>query len=94
MLPRSSVVCYVNPSVPSGAILQRGSLLTPLLVLFPMIFVVIGAGGIYFTWRRKPVGRDPATQPISDRASSGKGQRFAVLLFAVLLLVGWCWWAW
>ena len=86
--PGSSAVCYVNPSVPSEAILQQGSLLTPLIVLFPMIFVAIGAGGIHFTWRRKPAGKDPAAQPISDRASSGKGQRFASLFFAVFLLAG------
>jgi len=83
----SSAVCYVNPSAPTEAILQRDNLLFPLLVLFPMIFVVIGGGGIYFVWRRKPSGQQ-ATRPISDRAGSIKGQRFAFLFFLIFLIIG------
>ena len=52
--PGLSSFCYVNPGNPGEAVLERDSLLIGLVLLFPLIFVVIGAGGIYFTWRRQP----------------------------------------
>jgi hypothetical protein len=52
-----------------------------------MIFVAIGAGGIYFTWRRKPAHPE-SPQPISDRAGPAWGQRLVYLFFLVFLLVG------
>jgi hypothetical protein len=83
----SSAVCYVNPSVPQEAVLERASLLAPFVALFPMIFVAIGAGGIYFTWRRGP-GAQGTVQPISERAGAAKGQRFAFVFFLIFLLIG------
>src|SRR5215813_6765620 len=41
--PESRGICYVNRSAPAEAVLQRGNLLFPLVALFPMLFVAIGA---------------------------------------------------
>jgi hypothetical protein len=85
----TSAVCYVNPAAPAEAVLDRDNLLTMLLVFFPMIFVVIGAGGIYATWRRKPAGQErESPQPISDRAGWANSRRAGFLFFLVFLLAG------
>lgn len=85
--PESTAVCYVNPSVPQESVLKRGNLLMPLVVLFPMIFVVIGFLGIYSMWQPKPAAV-PRPQPISEEAIHPKGQGVSALFFAVFLLMG------
>ena len=50
--PGVKSTCYVNPSDPTQAVLRRGSLAMIPFFLFPLVFVAIGAGGIYFTWRK------------------------------------------
>jgi hypothetical protein len=83
----SHATCYVNPSTPNEAVLRRGSLLMPLLVLFPMIFVGIGAIGVYSAWR--PSSRQPMlVRPISDRASGGYGTRSAMVFFGIFAALG------
>lgn len=79
--------CYVNPAMPQEAVLERGSLLFPLLVLFPFIFVGIGAIGIYSAWRPGSPSAGVA-RPISDRAGGPLGQRFAIGFFALFAVVG------
>lgn len=79
--------CYVNPSEPGQAVLERGSLVFPFLVLFPLIFVGIGAIGIYSAWRPVP-GRVADVRPISDRANGNFPLRFAILFFGLFMLVG------
>lgn len=49
--PGSTQRCYVNPKMPQEAVLSRGSLLFGLILLFPLIFVVIGLGGVICIWR-------------------------------------------
>ena len=85
--PGSSATCYVNPSAPAEAILERDSLFMPLQLLFPLVFVAIGGGGIYFAWRRKSAVPGE-TGPISDRASPTAGRRPVVLFSFVFLLMG------
>lgn len=84
-----STVCYVNPKNPSEVVLQRESLLLGLALPFPLIFVLIGAGGIYFTWRKRP---PESEQPIASaalrRGKSGKGRYGLTALFALFALVG------
>jgi hypothetical protein len=77
--------CYVNPQQPTDAILQRASLATGFLIFFPMIFVVLGLGGIYLVWR----ARTPAAPaPISLKPEVVTGRKFAVGFFSIFLLVG------
>jgi hypothetical protein len=85
-----SVFCYVNPKNPGQAVLRRDSLALGLVIPFPLIFVVIGAGGAFLIWR-KPVPE--AEKPIAAgalRKSKGKGKsRYAVAaLFTIFAIVG------
>jgi hypothetical protein len=83
----SAAVCFVNPSSPSDAVLERGNLFLPLLVLFPMIFVTIGAMGIYSAWRPLQT-RSQVTQSMSEPAIRPAGRRVGVLFFLVFFVAG------
>ncbi len=79
--------CYVNPKQPAEAVLERGSLLFPALIFFPLIFVGIGAIGIYSAW--SPSSRTAIeSRPISDRASGARGKGLAMGVFALFAIVG------
>ena len=52
LTPGAAGTCFVNPSNHSEAVLTQGSLAFALILLFPLVFVLIGAGGLFFTWRR------------------------------------------
>ncbi len=80
-----ATVCYVNPKALDEVVLKRDSPALGLVLFFPLIFVAIGAGGIYFTWRRRP----PETEkPIAttalrkDLRGKGKGRYVLVLKFS------------
>jgi hypothetical protein len=47
----TKATCFVNPSRPSDAVLRRGSLAMVPFLLLPLLFIFIGGGGIYITWR-------------------------------------------
>ncbi len=83
----STGTCYVNPSRPTEAVLERDNFFLLPFVLLPLLFMVIGAGGIYFTWRPKSAA-DASAQSISERSSPAKGQRFVFGFFLLFLLVG------
>ena len=65
----SRAMCYVNPDDPADAVLERNSPWFAATVLFPLLFIAIGAGGLYFTWRGK---RDSTTTvaPLSSKAAA------------------------
>jgi len=79
-------LCYVNPDDPDEAVLRRDSLLVGFAVFFPLIFVVIGGGGLYFTWRRRP----ERVEPIADRSLRARGMgKYALAgFFAIFGVVG------
>ena len=79
--------CFVNPADPTQAVLQRGSLLFPLAILFPLIFVAIGGIGVYSVWR-PPTGRPTSERVISDRASGTFAPRFAIAFFGIFMVLG------
>jgi hypothetical protein len=64
--------CYVNPTDPNEAVLERDNPLIALVFLFPLIFVLIGAGGIYFTWRKRP---PEESQPIASVGAAAARRR-------------------
>lgn len=51
LTPLTRTVCYVNPENPSEAVLDRDFSSDYLFGLVPLLFVVIGLGGIIFTLR-------------------------------------------
>jgi hypothetical protein len=75
--------CYVNPSNPAVAILRHGDLWLALFLCLPLVFMLVGAGGICAVWRKTPeaVTDAPATPPVWGRWAAG-------LFFSVFFLVG------
>jgi len=49
--PGAKSTCYVNPADPLEAVLHRGFTATMWFGLIPLVFVVVGAGGILFSLR-------------------------------------------
>jgi Protein of unknown function (DUF3592) len=90
----AEVPCYVDPRRPGEATLVRPSLWGGLIILFPLIFVAAGAGGIYWQWR--PSGRRAAaagtpSAALSERAAGLRPGAGAALLsgfFGLFLAAG------
>lgn len=80
----SKSFCYVNPKAPSEAILLRGNLALGLFIFLPLIFVAIGAGGMYAMWWRPSAPPKPAPFVLKPKAVAAG----SVAFFAVFALVG------
>jgi hypothetical protein len=48
-------LCYVDPADPRRAVLRQGGIWILSFAVIPLLFAVIGAGGLYVTWRRAPM---------------------------------------
>ncbi|MBN1816075.1 MAG: DUF3592 domain-containing protein [Sedimentisphaerales bacterium] len=85
--PDSRKECYVNPGLPSQAVLERESLWFGLLFLFPLLFILIGLGGLYGTWVKSGPKEKKA---LSSRAVTANktGTKFAIGFFAIFALAG------
>ena len=77
--------CYVNPSAPNESVLERASSFEALAILFPLIFVAIGIGGIILLSRRKTGSKRALS---SRRANAMNGAWILRLMGAVFTLVG------
>jgi hypothetical protein len=64
------VPCYVSGSDPEKSALERPSLWTLLVVLFPLVFVAVGVGGLAFAWSPKPKGEEVQQRALSRKAAS------------------------
>ena len=53
----ASPQCFVNPKNPAEAVLKRGWHAALLFALFPLPFLAVGVGGLYFSLRRTKTGR-------------------------------------
>jgi len=85
--PGTESTCYFDPDHPALSVLERRVPWIFLVVLFPMIFVAIGGGGLWAMWRRRPAASATDLQSISQTASGTRGYRFMIglgLLFAVV----------
>jgi hypothetical protein len=82
--------CYVNPASPGQAVLKRDSLAVGLVILCPLIFVAIGAGGIYFTWKKQPpeAAKPIAAPAIREKQLKGKSKYGLAALFLLFAAVG------
>jgi len=82
--------CYVNPANAGQVVLKRDNLLIGLVLLFPLIFVAIGAGGIYFFWKKQPpeAARPIAATALREARAKGKGRYVPAALFAFFALAG------
>jgi len=86
----TSTWCYVNPVNSDEAVLRRASMLIGLTFLFPLIFVVVGAGGIYFTWRRRTPEEARPIAPIASAAARNQvlGRYGLAAFFGIFAIVG------
>jgi hypothetical protein len=66
----TTVTCYVDPDRPEQAVLERRNPAFGFLMLFPLIFVAVGAVGLYAMW--KPSSPTPETVAISAKASAAR----------------------
>lgn len=82
--PGSQQRCYVNPKRPQQAVLVRGSLWFGLLMLFPLIFIAIGLGGMIGIWRR--AGKETKAKRITIRGR--QKPMIAAAFFGVFAVVG------
>ena len=76
--------CFVNPQRPE-AVLRHGELWIGLFAAIPLIFVLVGAGGIYACWAPD---KEKTATPLSDGGKgAGAGRWFGLLFVAIGLLV-------
>ena len=71
LAPGTTTTCYVNPTAPDEAVLDRGFTADLLFGLIPLVFICVGFGGFYF-WRKKsaqPI--NPMGRAISSSISQG-----------------------
>lgn len=88
--PGTPVPCWVNPQDHTEAILQRKSPLQAFVVLFPLIFIAIGGGGIWAMWFwRKKNAVDNKDVPISSKpATTGSNRLILIAAFGLFLSIG------
>ena len=72
--------CWVNPAAPADAVLERQPLWMAIALLFPLVFVAIGAVGLVAVFRGKLFRQDTA----QARANTGIPR----LIFGGFLLLG------
>lgn len=72
-LSDSNTTCRVNPDHPGEAVLERRLPWVGLVIFLPLIFVVVGAGGLYFVWKGTGQSQaDGGVTSISQRAQGAK----------------------
>lgn len=98
--PGARVGCWIDPDDPAAAALERPSPWSGLFILFPLVFVAVGAGVLLAVWwpwgraRRREAGREgeaAGSPPVSRRVSTGAtgaGLGCLVAFFALFLLAG------
>ncbi|MHC4996972.1 MAG: DUF3592 domain-containing protein, partial [Planctomycetota bacterium] len=87
--PGAEAECFVNPDAPAEAVLHRGGLWFGLFMLLPAVFMLVGFGGIWITWRGGDDDKeDSTTKSISSRADSKKGIVAAVLFVSLFIVIG------
>lgn len=82
----SQAACFVNPSDPDQAILQHDSLWIGIGLLVSFVFIFVGAGGIWSTWRTLQLR--PQSGPLSEQASRPQAGWVMALFFGIFFLVG------
>ncbi len=94
----SRTECFVDPASPGEAVLERSAPWFALFLLLPLVFVAVGAGGIYGVWKGGGSGFPPGagvTKPLSRKGAGRAGWHraglvlFGGVFFVVGLVVTW-----
>jgi len=86
-----NVSCWINPQDSTDAVLHRKSPFIALIVLFPLIFVAVGGGGIWamWFWKKKQTTDGALAAPISNKKDTTRRTRLGMIgFFSIFLLVG------
>jgi nitrate reductase NapE component len=87
-LPGDRTSCRVHPDHRSLAVLETNIPWIVFVVLFPLIFVAIGGGGLWATWRGFSPRSDGAVESISETAARGRGHTFMIGFGLLFVAVG------
>ncbi len=86
--PGAETTCYVDPEQPGRAILEHKDLTQGLMALFPMIFVVVGAGILYAAWFGSFTPRRRSRSASGDGGGGLKGRLMLAGFFMIFFLAG------
>lgn len=86
----TDAICYVNPVIPSESVLAHESILTIFAAFIPLIFVVVGAGGIYSTWKpdHQSIIVVPVKKALSQKADNSGSKWILTIFFGIIAVVG------
>jgi hypothetical protein len=76
--------CYVNAWNPQESVLETKSIFFALTLLFPLIFVAIGAGGIYAMWRTPREDRRALSERHRNPTSAALPLRIVGTVFIIV----------
>jgi hypothetical protein len=80
----NNATCHVNASVPSESVLEQGSLWLLLFAPLPLLFTIIGVGGIIGVWRApRTAGEKAMSEKLRPRGAATIGLRIFGLIFAL-----------
>ena len=86
--PGDVATCRFDADHPAVSVLERRLPWIFLVVLFPMIFVAIGAIGLWAIWRGEPESTESGITSISGSAGTGGGPKFMIGLGLLFTVVG------
>jgi len=86
--PGSTATCRVSSSHPALAVLEQRFPWIFFAVLFPMIFVAIGGGGLWAVWRGSSSDKETAIESISQSETTGRGRQVMILVGVIFAVVG------
>jgi hypothetical protein len=88
--PGSRAQCYVNPSSPDKACLVRPSLWVGAFILLPLVFILVGGGGLVLLWRGgRPAEAAAPPKAISEKAvSTGKATGCLIAFLSIFFFAG------
>ncbi len=84
LAPGTTTTCYVDPKHPERSVLRRRNPIFGLVAFFPLIFIAIGAVGLYAIW--KPASREPETTSISTKASARRLAHVVPIVLGLLFV--------
>jgi Protein of unknown function (DUF3592) len=79
--------CFVNPAAPTEAVLERSALWMAFALLVPLVFIIVGVGGIWAVCSSR-IAANEETRPISSRDRPELGRKVGAGFFFIFLIVG------
>jgi len=95
--PGTRTTCYVNPTDPADAVIERGVTGDIFFGCIPLVFAAIGAGGLFgmflYKGKKRPEGATPGipapTAPAGTRTLRAGSSRIGKLIFALIFALVW-----